>query len=79
MPSRVRRDRGIHFPLLVAKRSPCLRRHLSEMMDGINERLRANMKTRGYGDHSQEICALSASSFGAVRQFQSRIEATTYE
>src|SRR5262249_2470305 len=29
-------------------RSPCLRRHVSEMMDRINKRLRANMKSRGY-------------------------------
>jgi transcription elongation factor GreB len=37
------------------------------------------MKSQGYGDHSQEICAWSASSFGTLRQFQGRIEATTYE
>src|SRR5215469_10916474 len=49
------------------------------MMDRINKRLRANMKSRGYGDHSQEICVWSASSFEALRQFQSRVEATTYE
>lgn len=52
---------------------------LFEMMDRINKRLRANMKTRGYRDHSQHICAWSASSLGASRQFQSRIKATTYE
>jgi hypothetical protein len=37
---------------------------LSEMMDRINTRLRAIMKSRGYGDHSQEICAWSARSLG---------------
>jgi hypothetical protein len=45
---------------------------MSEMMDRINKRLRAKIQSRGYGDHSQEICAWRASSFGALRQFQSR-------
>src|SRR5262245_36797286 len=49
------------------------------MMDRINQRLRAKIQPRGYGDHSQQICGWSASSFGALRQFQSRIDATTYE
>src|SRR5215831_9170686 len=63
----------------VIPRSPCLHRHLSEMMDRINKRLRAKIKSRGYGDHSHEVCAASAIFFLALRQFQSRIEATTYE
>jgi hypothetical protein len=60
----------------VIPRSPCLCRHLSEMTDRINKRQRANMKSRG---HSQEIRAWPASSFGALRQFKNRIEATMHE
>jgi hypothetical protein len=50
--------------------------------------LRAKIQSQGDGDHLQEVCAGSASSLGALRQFhlwivleqfQGRIEATTYE
>jgi len=52
---------------------------LSEMMDRINTRLRAIMMSRGYGDHLQENLRVVGKAFGALRQSQSRIEATTYE
>jgi hypothetical protein len=47
--------------------------------DGTARRVSAKIQSRGYGDHTQEICAWRASCFGALRQFQSRIQVTTYQ
>src|SRR5215471_5879528 len=43
------------------------------MMDRINTRLRAIMKSRGYGDHSREICVWSARSLGRCANFRAEL------
>ncbi len=61
----------------ITPHSPCPPRHSSEIMDRINTRPRTKIQSRGYRDHSQQSCPWRTSSFGAMRQLQSGIEAAS--